>query len=91
MDYSGALSNFQFLIEHFKKDQWVVVPLLPLRPRPPAYLRRRFAEIHYKFIEHRNLETYTCWVIPWVVVALVHILKHRAYQIADPHRKFRTL
>ena len=26
----GALSNFQFLIEHFRKSNKVVVPLLPL-------------------------------------------------------------
>ena len=26
----GALSNFQFLIEHFRKTNLVVVPMLPL-------------------------------------------------------------
>ena len=26
----GALSNFQFLIEHFRKTNKVIVPILPL-------------------------------------------------------------
>ncbi len=51
----GALSNFQFLIEHFRKTNKVVVPLLPLLDLDLLHTSvgglQKFVQ---RFIEHRN-------------------------------------
>ena len=51
----GALSNFQFLIEHFRKTNKVVVPLLPLLELDLLHTSvgglQKFVQ---RFIEHRN-------------------------------------
>ncbi|HNF03087.1 MAG TPA: alpha/beta hydrolase, partial [Ferruginibacter sp.] len=52
----GALSNFQFLIEHFKKTNKVVVPLLPLLDLDLLHTSvGGLQKFVHKFIEHRNL------------------------------------
>ena len=51
----GALSNFQFLIEHFRKTNKVIVPLLPLLDLDLLHTSvgglQKFVQ---RFIEHRN-------------------------------------
>ncbi len=74
----GALSNFQFLIEHFKKTNKVVVPLLPLLDLDLLHTSvGGLQKFVHKFIEHRNLENiHLLGNSLGGHVALVHILKH---------------
>ncbi len=74
----GALSNFQFLIEHFKKTNKVVVPLLPLLDLDLLHTSvGGLQKFVHKFIEHRNLENiHLLGNSLGGHVARVHILKH---------------
>lgn len=74
----GALSNFQALIEHFRKDYKVVVPMLPLLEMDLLHTSvgglEKFVQ---KFIEHRNYtEIHLLGNSLGGHVGLVHILKH---------------
>lgn len=74
----GALSNFQSLIEHFRKTNKVIVPILPLLELDLLHTSvgglQKFVN---RFLEHRN---YTdCHLMGNSLgghVALVHILKN---------------
>ena len=74
----GALSNFQDLIEHFKKSNQVVVPILPLLD---LYLLHTsvggLQKFLQRFIEHRNYNRiHLMGNSLGGHVALVHILKN---------------
>lgn len=74
----GALSNFQFLIEHFRSRYRVIVPLLPLFELDIFHTTVGGLEKHIcKFIEARNLTNiHLLGNSLGGHVALVHILKH---------------
>ncbi len=74
----GALSNFQDLIEHFRKNYKVVVPMLPLLEMDLLHTSvgglEKFVN---KFIEHRNYDgIHLLGNSLGGHVGLVHILKH---------------
>jgi pimeloyl-ACP methyl ester carboxylesterase len=74
----GALSNFQDLIEHFKKSNQVVVPILPLLDLDLLHTSvgglQKFLQ---RFIEHRNYNRiHLMGNSLGGHVALVHILKN---------------
>jgi 2-hydroxy-6-oxonona-2,4-dienedioate hydrolase len=74
----GALSNFQDLIEHFRKHYKVVVPILPLLDMDLLHTSvgglEKFVQ---KFIEHRNYSAiHLLGNSLGGHVGLVHILKH---------------
>ncbi len=74
----GALSNFQFLIEHFRKTNKVIVPLLPLLDLDLLHTSvgglQKFVQ---RFIEHRNYNNiHLLGNSLGGHVALVHILKN---------------
>jgi pimeloyl-ACP methyl ester carboxylesterase len=74
----GALSNFQDLIEHFKKSYQVVVPILPLLDLDLLHTSvgglQKFLQ---RFIEHRNYNRiHLMGNSLGGHVALVHILKN---------------
>ncbi len=53
----GALSNFKYLIEYFKKSYKVVVPILPLLDMDLLHTSVSGLQKYvYKFIEHRNYD-----------------------------------
>jgi 2-hydroxy-6-oxonona-2,4-dienedioate hydrolase len=74
----GALSNFQYLIEHFKDRYKVVVPILPLFELDIFHTTVGGLERFIcKFIEARNLNNiHLLGNSLGGHVALVHILKH---------------
>ena len=74
----GALSNFQDLIEHFKKQYLVIVPLLPLFELDIFHTTVGGLEkFVFKFIEARNYNNiHLLGNSLGGHVALVHILKH---------------
>ncbi|MFT3982164.1 MAG: alpha/beta hydrolase [Ferruginibacter sp.] len=74
----GALSNFQHLIEHFKKTNKVVVPMLPLLDLDLLHTSVSGLQKYvHKFIEQRNYEgIHLMGNSLGGHVALVHILKH---------------
>lgn len=74
----GALSNFRFLIEHFKKNYTVVVPMLPLLEMDLLHTSVSGLQKYvHKFIEHRQYENiHLMGNSLGGHVALVHILKH---------------
>src|SRR6476661_9437995 len=74
----GALSNFQDLIEHFRKSNKVIVPMLPLLELDLLHTSvgglQKFVN---RFVEHRNYNN--CHLMGNSLgghVALVHILKN---------------
>ncbi len=74
----GALSNFQSLIEHFRKTNKVIVPILPLLELDLLHTSvsglQKFVN---RFLEHRNYKD--CHLMGNSLgghVALVHILKN---------------
>ena len=74
----GALSNFQDLIEHFKKTNKVVVPLLPLLELDLLHTSvgglQKFVQ---RFIEHRNYNNiHLLGNSLGGHVGLVYVLKH---------------
>ena len=74
----GALSNFQFLIEHFRKTNKVIVPILPLLDLDLLHTSvgglQKFVQ---RFIEHRNYSNiHLLGNSLGGHVALVHILKN---------------
>jgi 2-hydroxy-6-oxonona-2,4-dienedioate hydrolase len=74
----GALSNFQDLIEHFRKNYKVVVPMLPLLEMDLLHTSvgglEKFVQ---KFIEHRKYDSiHLLGNSLGGHVGLVHILKH---------------
>jgi pimeloyl-ACP methyl ester carboxylesterase len=74
----GALSNFQDLIEHFRKTNKVVVPLLPLLELDLLHTSvgglQKFVQ---RFIEHRNYnEIHLLGNSLGGHVGLVYVLKH---------------
>ncbi len=74
----GALSNFKDLIEHFKKNYKVVVPMLPLLEMDLLHTSvsglEKFVQ---KFIEHRKYEGINLLGNSLGGhVGLVHVLKH---------------
>ncbi len=74
----GALSNFQDLIEHFRKNYKVVVPILPLLEMDLLHTSvgglEKFVN---RFIEHRNYSSiHLLGNSLGGHVGLVHILKH---------------
>ena len=74
----GALSNFQFLIEHFRKTNTVIVPLLPLLELDLLHTSvgglQKFVQ---RFIEHRNYNNINLLGNSLGGhVALVHVLKN---------------
>ena len=74
----GALSNFQFLIEHFRKTNKVIVPLLPLLELDLLHTSvgglQKFVQ---RFVEHRNLnDIHLLGNSLGGHVALVHVLKN---------------
>ncbi len=74
----GALSNFKDLIEHFRKNYKVVVPMLPLLEMDLLHTTvgglQKFVQ---KFIEHRSYtEIHLLGNSLGGHVGLVHILKH---------------
>jgi 2-hydroxy-6-oxonona-2,4-dienedioate hydrolase len=74
----GALSNFQDLIEHFRKNYKVVVPILPLLDMDLLHTSvgglEKFVN---RFIEHRNYSSiHLLGNSLGGHVGLVHILKH---------------
>jgi 2-hydroxy-6-oxonona-2,4-dienedioate hydrolase len=74
----GALSNFKDLIEYFKRNYKVVVPLLPLLELDLLHTSVSGLEKYVqKFIEHRNYEhIHLMGNSLGGHVALVHILKN---------------
>ncbi len=74
----GALSNFQDLIEHFKKSHKVVVPMLPLLELDLLHTTVSGLEkFVFKFIEQRGYSNINLLGNSLGGhVALVHILKH---------------
>jgi 2-hydroxy-6-oxonona-2,4-dienedioate hydrolase len=74
----GALSNFQPLIEHFRKTNKVIVPMLPLLELDLLHTSvgglQKFVQ---RFMEHRNYEpVHLLGNSLGGHVALVYILKH---------------
>ena len=74
----GALSNFKYLIEHFRKTNLVVVPILPLLEMDLLHTSvgglQKFVQ---RFIEHRDYkEVHLLGNSLGGHVALVHILKN---------------
>jgi pimeloyl-ACP methyl ester carboxylesterase len=74
----GALSNFRFLIEHFKKNYTVVVPMLPLLEMDLLHTSVSGLQKYvHKFIEHRQYENiHLMGNSLGGHVALVQVLKH---------------
>jgi pimeloyl-ACP methyl ester carboxylesterase len=74
----GALSNFRFLIEHFKKNYTVVVPMLPLLEMDLLHTSVSGLQKYvHKFIEHRQYKNiHLMGNSLGGHVALVQILKH---------------
>jgi 2-hydroxy-6-oxonona-2,4-dienedioate hydrolase len=74
----GALSNFQALIEHFKKTNKVVVPLLPLLELDLLHTSvGGLQKFVHRFIEHRNYNNiHLLGNSLGGHVGLVYILKH---------------
>ena len=74
----GALSNFQFLIEHFRQTHKVVVPMLPLFDLDLFHTSVGGLQKHvHKFIEARNYNNiHLLGNSLGGHVALVHVLKH---------------
>ena len=74
----GALSNFQFLIEHFRKTNKVIVPLLPLLELDLLHTSvGGLQKFVHRFIEHRNYQHINLLGNSLGGhVALVHILKN---------------
>jgi 2-hydroxy-6-oxonona-2,4-dienedioate hydrolase len=74
----GALSNFQDLIEHFKKTNKVVVPLLPLLELDLLHTSvGGLQKFVHRFIEHRNYKNiHLLGNSLGGHVGLVYILKH---------------
>lgn len=74
----GAMSNFRFLIEHFKKTYRVVVPMLPLLDLDLLHTSVGGLQKYLqKFIEHRNYDhIHLMGNSLGGHVALVHILKN---------------
>lgn len=74
----GALSNFQDLIEYFRKHYKVVVPILPLFELDILHTSvGGLQKFVYKFIENRNYENiHLLGNSLGGHVALVHVLKH---------------
>ena len=74
----GALSNFRFLIEHFKKNYTVVVPMLPLLEMDLLHTSVSGLQKYvHKFIEHRHYKNiHLMGNSLGGHVALVQILKH---------------
>ena len=74
----GALSNFQYLIEHFRHTHKVVVPLLPLLDLDLLHTSVGGLQKYvHKFIEQRKYEhVHLMGNSLGGHVALVHILKH---------------
>jgi 2-hydroxy-6-oxonona-2,4-dienedioate hydrolase len=74
----GALSNFQDLIEHFRQQYKVVVPILPLLDMDLLHTSVGGLEkFVYKFIEHRGYTgIHLLGNSLGGHVGLVHILKH---------------
>jgi pimeloyl-ACP methyl ester carboxylesterase len=74
----GALSNFRVLIEHFKTDYKVIVPMLPLLEMDLLHTSvgglQKYVQ---KFVEHRNYQNiHLMGNSLGGHVALVHILKN---------------
>lgn len=74
----GALSNFQDLIEHFRKQYKVVVPILPLLDMDLLHTSvGGLAKFVQRFIDHRNYTSiHLLGNSLGGHVGLVHILKH---------------
>lgn len=74
----GALSNFEHLIEYFRKSHRVVVPMLPMFELDLLLTTvNGFAKYIYKFIERQGYENYHLLGNSLGGhIALVHILKH---------------
>ncbi|HRD57884.1 MAG TPA: alpha/beta hydrolase [Ferruginibacter sp.] len=74
----GALSNFQYLIEHFKQTNKVVVPMLPLLDLDLLHTSVSGLQKYvHKFIEQRKYQgIHLMGNSLGGHVALVHILKH---------------
>ena len=74
----GALSNFMDLIEHFKKTNKVIVPILPLLEMDLLHTSVSGLEkFVYRFIEQRNYNNiHLLGNSLGGHVALVHVLKH---------------
>jgi len=74
----GALSNFMDLIEHFRKTNTVIVPILPLLEMDLLHTSVSGLEkFVYRFIEQRNYNNiHLLGNSLGGHVALVHVLKH---------------
>ncbi len=74
----GALSNFEHLIEYFRKSHRVVVPMLPMFELDLLHTTvNGFAKYIHKFIERKGYENYHLLGNSLGGhIALVHILKH---------------
>ena len=74
----GALSNFMDLIEHFRKTNKVIVPMLPLLEMDLLHTSvSGLQKFVYRFIEQRNYNNiHLLGNSLGGHVALVHILKH---------------
>lgn len=74
----GALSNFEHLIEYFKRTHKVVVPMLPMFELDLLHTSvGGFAKYIYKFIEKKEYNNYHLLGNSLGGhIALVHILKH---------------
>lgn len=74
----GALSNFRDLIEHFKKNYQVVVPILPLLDMDLLHTSVGGLQKYvHRFVEHRNYNNiHLMGNSLGGHVALVHILKN---------------
>ncbi|MEI7963886.1 MAG: alpha/beta hydrolase [Chitinophagaceae bacterium] len=74
----GALSNFKDLIEHFRKSNKVIVPLLPLLELDLLHTSvGGLQKFVHRFIEHRNYDQiHLLGNSLGGHVALVHVLKH---------------
>ncbi|MEX0635694.1 MAG: alpha/beta hydrolase, partial [Ferruginibacter sp.] len=74
----GALSNFRFLIEYFKQNFTVVVPMLPLLEMDLLHTSVSGLQKYvHKFVEHRHYNNiHLMGNSLGGHVALSHILKH---------------
>ena len=74
----GALSNFKDLIEHFRKSNKVIVPLLPLLELDLLHTSvGGLQKFVHRFIEHRKYDQiHLLGNSLGGHVALVHALKH---------------
>ncbi len=65
----GALSNFKFLIEHFRKINQVIVPILPLLDMDLLHTSvgglQKFVQ---RFVEHRDYRQVHYSAIHWAVM-----------------------